>query len=181
MKICPPIPRVIARGFTLMELSVTIMFGLIVASVGLTLINQQARLMSILNEQNFILHEAPMINRTLTSILSKADAIRIHKNFNSARNGNNYVNTNGRTIIVAYRNPDDTTTYGIIDYKANEDILNYYYYDPDDGGIPNKNSYDWTIGKDLTNVRFSLVDGLFQAMLQGPNGETITYTISPDQ
>lgn len=172
------------KGFTLVEMTVVIVIGMALAGAGLMLLNQQLRTVSIFNQQNFILRQAPSINRTLTALLDRADAIRLHNNFSDAIGDQNPVLTDGKTLVAAYRNIDNSVTFGIISEETNSGVtsLNYYFFDPSSSEpTPSVDSPSWVISRDIGSADFSLIEGLFQTTLTGPANEQITYTISPNQ
>lgn len=172
----------VQKGFTLVEMTVVIMFGLALASAGMMLLNQQVNTVRIYNEQDFILKEAPRINNTLTSLLSRADAIRLHENFTDAVQDQNPVIADANVLVAAFREIDNSVTFGIISFEtiAGEDLLNYYFFDPTQTA-PVQGTPSWTISRVVDDANFNLVQGLFQGTLTGPNAEQITYTISPNQ
>ena len=176
------LPKSKKSGFTLVEMTVAIVFGLALSAAGLTLLNQQIRVARTFNQQDFILSEAPQINNSLTALLSKADAIRLHPDFANAVGNTNPLLTGGSTLVAAFRNIDNTTTFGIISLEAvaGGNQLNYYYYDPAQSA-PTQANPSWVISRKVTNANFNLVNGLFVTTLTGPRGEQITYTISPLQ
>jgi prepilin-type N-terminal cleavage/methylation domain-containing protein len=177
-----PRNRFTRSGFTLIEMTVVIVVGMGIASAGMLLLSQQIRVIEILNRQNFILEDAPQINHSITSILSRADAIRLHSSFDDALADSNAVIADGTVLVAAFRNIDETTTFGIISFEENDDDdrLNYYFYDPTEPQ-PTVGNPSWTIARTVAGVNFSTVDGLVQLQLTGPNAEEITYTISPNQ
>ena len=81
------------KAFTLVEMTVVVIFGLAITASGMLLLNQQIQTAQILRDQDFILQEAPKINSTFNSLLGNADAIRLHQNFNDAVNDSNPVLT----------------------------------------------------------------------------------------
>lgn len=174
------------KGFTLIELTVVIVFGIALSSAGMLLLQQQIRTVRRLDVQEFILREAPKINSTLSSLLGQADAIRLHTSFQDAVNDTNPVLSNGTVLVAAYRNIDNSTSFGIISFDTNSNgvnALNYYILDRTSGATTlTQGSPSWTIsGSDLNGASFNLVQGLFQFTLIGPSNEQITYTISPNQ
>lgn len=170
------------KGFTLVEMTVVIVFGMALSSTGLMMLNQQINTVRIFNQQNFILHEAPSINTTMTALLNRADAIRLHDNFADAIADTKPVLADGKTLVAAFRNIDNTVTFGIISLETVSGLtkLNYYFYDPTDTA-PTADTPSWVISRDISDADFNLVQGLFQATFTGPNAEQITYTISPNQ
>ncbi len=176
------IKRAIKKGFTLVEMTVVIVFGLAVAGAGMTLLTQQISIVRILNDQDFILKEAPRINQSLTALLTRADAIRLHQDFSDALADRDPVTANASVLVAAFRNPDDTTNFGIISFEtvSGEERLNYYYFDPT-AASPTQGNPSWSISRKVSDASFALVTGLFQTTLTGPNSESLTYTISPNQ
>lgn len=172
----------IRKGFTLLEMTIVIVFGLAISSAGMILLNQQVGIVRTFNQQNFILKDAPGINHSLTAILSRADAIRLHRTFDQAIRDRNPRTTNCRVLVAAFRNVDNTTSFGIISLEriGGERYLNYYYYDPTEPA-PARTRPSWTISRNVEGADFDLVNGLFRMTLTGPAEETITYTISPNQ
>ena len=169
-------------GFTLIEMTVVIVFGLALSSTGLALLSQQINTVRTYNKQAFILNEAPQINSSLIGLLDRADAIRLHADFDDALGDQNPILTGAKTLVAAYRDVDNTTTFGIISLETVSGVtrLDYYYFDPS-ATAPTQGNPSWTISRAVTDVDFSLVQGLFVNTLTGPDSEKITYTISPNQ
>ena len=172
----------VKSGFTLVEMTVAIIFGLALASTGMLLLRQQINTVQIFNDQDFILKEAPRINNTMSALLGRADAIRLHENFADAIQDQDPVIADGTTLVAAFRNIDGTVTFGIICFEtvAGDNRLNYYYYDTTQPA-PTQGDPSWIISRDIDNADFDLVKGLFKITLTGPSAEQITYTISPNQ
>lgn len=170
------------QGFSLIEMSVVIVVGLMIAGAGLTLMNQQTKFLNVLAEQDFILTEAPQINRAITSIIGRCDAIRLHETFDDAINDQNAVTTGANVLVAAFTNPDGSQFFGLIVLETINGnlMLNYYQYDPG-SALPVEGTPSWTISREIDAASFALVDGLFQVNLTGPNAENLTYTISPSQ
>lgn len=170
------------RGFTLLELTVTIAFGLAIASAGMMMLTQQITVIRILNEQTFLLEDAPRINQSLSSLLGRADAVRVHTSFADALADRNAVTQDGTVLVAAFRDIDETTVFGIITFESDEELgrLSYYIFDPA-GATPVLGTPSWSISRRVSDANFSLVDGLFQIALAGPDNEQLTYTISPNQ
>ncbi|MEM9079744.1 MAG: hypothetical protein AAGC74_03525 [Verrucomicrobiota bacterium] len=170
------------RGFTLLEMTTVILFSMSLSTIGLGLLNQQIQIQSLLQRQEFILEDAPRINHAITSILSRADAIRLHSSYSDAINDTSAVTTNASTLVAAFRDADGDTTFGLIVFEtiAGETQLNYYYFDPA-GTAPAAGDPNWNISRNVTATSFDLIDGVFTTSLTGPNAETISYSSSPNQ
>jgi hypothetical protein len=176
------VPPLVKSGFTLVEMTVVIVFGLALSSAGMLLLNQQISTIRIFNEQDFILKEAPRINSSLTALLGRADAIRLHGSFSDAIQDQDPVLQDATTLVAAFRDVDGSISFGIICFETvgGEERLNYYYFDPTQTP-PSQGTPSWTISRNIDGADFDLVDGLFRATLTGPSAEQITYTVSPNQ
>ena len=84
------------RGFTLPELAIAIGLALAIAAIMMTLLQQQVTFHRIIKTQGFLVDDAPQINNTVTQILSRADAYRIHSNLSDAVAGTNAVTADGK-------------------------------------------------------------------------------------
>ena len=177
------LPNKLKSGFTLVEMTVVIVFGMALATTGLALLNQQINTVRIFNKQDFILSEAPQINNSLVSLLSQAQAIRLHNTFADAINDQNPVLTGGKVLVAAYPDISGSPTFGIINLEdvAGQNHLTYYILDRSQATLPTLGNPSWTISRKLEDVDFNLVQGLFETTLTGPKSERITYTISPNQ
>lgn len=172
------------KGFTLVEMTVVIVFGLAISSVGMLMLSQQLQTVRRLNQQNFILQESPKINTAMSALLGRADAIRLHQSFADAIQDQNPVLDDANVLVAAFRNIDNNTTFGIINFETDpatgNNRLDYYFFDPADTA-PVEGTPSWNISREIADASFALVNGLFQVTLTGPNAEQLTYTISPNQ
>lgn len=168
------------KGFTLPELATAMGLALAIAAIMMTLLQQQVTFHGIIKAQGFLVDDAPQVNNTITQILSRADAYRIHENLSDAVAGANAVTTGGKVLVLGYLNPDGSQDFGIISFETNggEDELAYYTMDPalpfTKAGTP-----DWLISRRVDNANFFIQDGVFRMALTGPAGETITYSGTP--
>ena len=171
------------KGFTLIEMTVVILFGLAISSVGMLMLNQQVRTSQRLRDQDFILIEAPKINSVMSSLLGQADAIRLHTQFSDALTDSNPVLANATVLVAAFNDVNGNIQFGIISFEDNggPKRLNYYLLDRGATVLPTEGSPSWTISRNVENASFDLVNGLFEITLTGPQAETLTYTISPNQ
>jgi hypothetical protein len=168
------------RGFTLVELSTAIGIALTIAAIMMTLLQQQVSFHKIMRAQNFLVEEAPQINNSVTSILNRADAFRIHSNLSEAVADVNAVTSDGNALVVGFLNPDGSREFGILSFEDNsgDPFLGYYAVDPTvpftSAGSPN-----WIVSRQVSDADFFLENGVFRLRLTGPAGETITYTATP--
>ena len=172
-----PPPR---RGFTLPELATAIGLALAIAAIMMTLLQQQVTFHRIVKTQGFLVDDAPQINNTITQILSRADAYRIHSNLSDAVAGTNAITAEGKVLVLGFLNPDGSEDFGIISFESDNgtDALAYYNMDP---AIPftKAGNPDWLISRRVDNAEFFIQDGVFRMQLTGPAGEIVTYSGTP--
>jgi len=146
----------------------------------MSLLQQQVTFQRILRAQSFLVEEAPQVNNTITQILARADAFRIHNNLSDAVSDANAVTTGGKVLVVGFINPDGTRQFGIISFETGggDATLGYYNLDPT---IPftNAGNPDWLISRRVQDADFFVDNGVFRVRLTGPAGETITYAGTP--
>lgn len=170
----------LSQGFTLPELATAILLSLAIAAVMMTLMQQQVSFHRIIRAQSFLVDEAPQVNNTITQILSRADAYRIHDNLSDAVSDANAVTADGKVLVLGYVNADGSRDFGIISFETNsgDAQLAYYAVDPT---VPftNAGNPDWLISRRVQNAKFFIQNGVFRMELTGPAGEMITYSGTP--
>lgn len=168
------------RGFTLPELATAIGISLAIAAMMMTLLQQQVAFHRIVRAQNFLVEEAPIINNSVTSILNRADAFRIHSNLSDAVADVNAVTSDGNVLVVGFLNPDGSREFGILSFEDNsgDPFLGYYSVDPTTP-FTNAGNPDWIVSNQITDADFFVDNGVFRVQLTGPSGESITYTGTP--
>lgn len=177
----PSLPAASRRaGFTLPELAMAILLSLAIAAITMSMIQQQVSFHKILRAQNFLVEEAPVINNSISHILARADAFRIHENLSDAVSDANAVTVNGKVLVVGFSNPDSTQDFGIISFEENsgDPFLGYYSLEAG-SSFPGAGSPDWIISRRVEDAVFFVDNGVFRIQLTGPAGETITYTGTP--
>lgn len=165
----------IRRGFTLVELTVAIMLGMMTGSMVLAMFNQQIAFLSIYKQQNFLAEEAPVISMYVGSLVGKADRFRLHDSLQDA-----LANKNPRgaptdppspVLVLNYQQPDGTAggTTMRAAILAFHDIGSgpalYYYVVPVSGvlGAP-----QWKISSKPSKVDFQMENGVLRMALEGP-------------
>lgn len=173
------LPRRIRRGLTLIELSVTLVMGVMISSMVLALFNQQLAFLSIYNTQNFLADEAPMVSHYVSKIVGRAERFRLHDSVADALSGTNPRLTSSPVALLNFRQPDGTMRASILSFEnRGTGPALYYYIVPTSGpmGTP-----QWYITKKASNVQFTMEEGILRMTLTGPNGESITYSGSMQQ
>lgn len=161
-------------GFTLIEMTIAIMMGLATGAMVIALFNQQLSFLKIFKAQNFLTEESPIISMYVSRLVGKADRFRLHDTVENALAGTNPRLTSSPVVVLNYKQPDGSMRATILSFenRGSGNAL-YYYVVPTNGvlGAP-----QWAVTKTPTNVSFSIVTGVLQMELTGPNGERITYS-----
>ncbi len=168
------------RGFTLPELATAIGIALAIAAIMMTLLQQQITFHRIVKTQGFLVDDAPQINNTITQILARADAFRIHSNLSDAVAGTNAVTADGKVLVLGFLNPDGSEDFGLISFESEngKDALAYYTMNPATPFTKAGNP-DWLISRQVEDAEFFIQNGVFRMQLTGPAGEIVTYSGTP--
>ena len=139
-------------GFTLLELTVAMIVGLMIVTISLTLFTQQLSIYKILRTQNFMIHEAPQINSMLNSIVSRANSLTV---------------VDENQITLTYNNPGDNTATTADITFAN-------------GDLTYKSSVsEWKISTQIQALAFVVDRGVLRTQITGPNDGEIKYSTTP--
>ena len=161
-------------GSTLLEMAVTMMAALAIASASMAILSQQISFTRMMRQQSFLLEEAPMIDSLLSPMLGRVDSYRIYSDVAGAKSGGPGVTSGGHAILLAYRSTINTYSYGIISGETQTDgtmTIGYYY---NNGGWGNKP--DWVLSTRASGVEFFVQDGVLRVRLSGPAGEQVTFS-----
>lgn len=158
-------------GFSLVELSLAMLIGLMVCSMMMTLFMQQLTFLRIVNAQNFIIEEAPIINANVSRIIGQAERFRLHNSLSDAVADTNSVEPGKEASVLAlqFRQPDGEVKVAYLEFKAADKAL-YYYANGKTGATP-----DWSITKQASSIVFFMDSGVLRMRLSGNNSEQITY------
>jgi prepilin-type N-terminal cleavage/methylation domain-containing protein len=168
------------RGFTLIEMSIAMTLALSIGAIMVTLLQQQISFHRIMRAQNFLVQEAPQINNTVSKILNRADAYRLHVDITDAVSDAGAVTAGGKVLVVGFLNPDGTQDFGMVAFETidGKSVLGYYNL-PSTGAFTGAGHPDWIISRRVQNVDFFVEHGVFRLKLFGPAGESITYSGTP--
>lgn len=162
------------RGFTLIELSIVMMMGMLISAMVLALFNMQLKFLDIYKKQNFLASEAPIISMYVSKLVGKADRFRLHDSVADALAGARSRITPSPVAVLNFRQPDGTMRASILSFEnRGTGAALYYYVVPVNGvlGTP-----QWSITNKPTNVQFALEQGVLRMTLTGPAGEQIIYS-----
>lgn len=162
------------RGFTLVELSIGILVGLLVGAMTLTMLNQQLTFLKIFRAQSFLNEEAPIISHHVSKLFINAERFRLHASLEDAISGDDPQLTDSPVVVLNFRQPDGTLRAGILSFedRGDGDAL-YYYVVPLTGVLGDP---EWAITTRPTNVSFFVESGIIRTRLTGPAGEVITFS-----
>ena len=168
-----PLQR-IRRAFTLVEMTVVMMLGLMIGTMTLAIFNQQLAFLRIYRVQSFVTDEAPMISLYMNRLIGKADRYRLHESVEEALTSSNPRTISSPVCVLNFRQPDGSMRASIIAFEDLGDgpALNYYVV-PQSGvlGAP-----QWSITNRCQNVEFYMEQGILRTRLTGPEGEQLIYS-----
>jgi len=166
--------RLKCRGMTLIELTVAMGVGMLVAAMVLALFNQQMAFLRIFGLQNFLNEEAPLVSMHVSRIIGKADRFRLHDNLGDALTNSNPRLENAPVLLMNFRQPDGSMRASILAFETRNGRQALYYHLVPDSGVPP--DPEWFVSDRVSNCRFSLEEGILRMRLTGPSGEQITYS-----
>jgi len=174
MMIPQPARRLKRRGLTLVELTLAMGLGLIIATMLLALFNQQMAFLRIFGAQNFLNEEAPLVSMHVSRLIGKSDRYRLHDDINDALSNNNPRLQDAPVLLMNFRQPDGSMRASILAFETRDDRLALYYHlVPEVGTLPEP---EWFVTDRVTDVRFSIEEGILRMRLTGQGGEQITYS-----
>ena len=168
----PVLPR---TGFTLVEMTIVILVGSIIAMMSLALFNHQLTTYRIINTQNFLIHEAPQIDNSLNRITSRANFFRLYPTLNDAEAGTNATITDAKVIALQFSGIGTTAdSFGVIAFDDATNRLNYSHL----ASMAELAAATpaWSISRQVSDANFFVQDGVLRFQLTGPNGAEIIYS-----
>jgi len=169
-------------GFTLVELTIVILVGSIIAMMSLALFNHQLVTYRIISTQNFLIHEAPQIDNSLNRVTSRANFFRLYPTLNDAQAGTNATITDAQVIALRFSGIGTTaSSFGVISFDSTDDTLTYYHLASmaelaNAGDDDWRKLHSWTISSQVDDASFFVQNGVLRFKLTGPNGAEIIYS-----
>lgn len=170
----PPAAPRRRRGFTLLELSIGLGIGLMVAAMSLALLNQQTAFLRIFRAQDFLTTEAPLVNDYLARVISNADGFRLHASLGDAVSRTSPVLADARAMVLRFKQPDGTVRESILAFHNPGTGAGIYYHLVAANGTVG--APQWAVTKRVADAVFSIEEGILRVRLAGPHGEQITYS-----
>jgi prepilin-type N-terminal cleavage/methylation domain-containing protein len=162
------------RGFTLVELSVAIVMGLMTGAMVMALFNQQLAFLRIYKAQNFLAEDAPIVSMYVSRLVGKAERFRLYDTVADAAAAHNPRLTASPVLKMEFRQPDDTTRASILSFENRGSGLALYVYVVPLSGVPG--TPEWYVTKKPSNVQFVMEEGVLRMILTGSAGEQIIYS-----
>ena len=166
--------RRIRQGYTLVELSLAMAVGTMVAAMGLLLFNQQMAFLRIFKAQDFLTREAPMINNYVARVIGSAEDYRLYSDIDAFKGGSDPVMSGATVLVLRFREANGAMRASILSFEDPGSGLGLYYtMIPDSGTI---SAPDWALSKQPSLVSFAVDQGVLRMIVAGPNGEELTYS-----
>ena len=159
---------------TLIELTVAMMIGGVVAGIMIALFNQQLAFLRIFSIQNFLNEEAPLVNMHVARMVGQADRYRLHDSVADALAGQNQRLDDSPVLLMNFRQPDGGMRASMLAFETrNGRQALYYHLVPESGALDEP---EWFVTDQVADVRFSIEQGVLRMRLTGNSGEQITYS-----
>ena len=162
--------RKMRKAFTLVELTVVMMVGMMIGSMLIAIFNQQLAFLRIYQLQSFVTEEAPMISLYINRLIGKADRFRLHDSISDALSNTDPRITASPVCVLNFRLPDGSMRASILAFE--DGVLNYYVV-PESGVL---GSSEWSITQRAADVQFYMEQGILRTQLTGPQGEQLIYS-----
>lgn len=162
-------------GYTLVELTLAMGIGMMVAGMSLLLFNQQMAFMRIFRAQDFLTREAPLINNYVVRVIGAAEGYRLYTSLEALRSGDAPVLADAKVLVLRFREADGTMRASVLSFEGEGDGRGLYYRVVPPSGVVGTTP-DWALSRQPTNVGFSVEQGVLRMRLDGPNGESLVYS-----
>lgn len=162
------------RGYTLVELTLAMAIGMMVAGMSLTLFNQQMAFLRIFRAQDFLSREAPMINNYVVRVIGAAEGYQLYTDMATLRAGGDPVLDSATVLLLRFKEPDGTERASILSFEDPGTGPGLYYtLVPTSGPVAGP---DWVLSKQPVAVSFAVEQGILRMKLTGPNAEELVYS-----
>lgn len=164
------------RGMTLIEVSLAMTLGLVVAGMLMALVNQQLAFLNIFNRQTFLIDEAPMVSMHVGRMVGKADRFSLHASVADALADRNRRLTSSPVLLMTFQQPDGSVRSSIVCFETRNGVRQLNYYLVPAAGATSLGAPQWSITKKVQNTTFAVQQGVLRMTLTGPAGERIIYS-----
>lgn len=164
----------IKRGFTLLELTLAMLIGMVIGGIVLAMLNQQLAFLRIFRAQSFLSEEAPLISNHVSKLLANAERFRLVGTMAEAMDGVTQTSAESDMLVLNFRQPDGTVRTGILSFETLNNIEGLYYYVVPNAGV--RPAPQWAITTRPADVDFFMQAGIMCCRLTGPAGEQIIFS-----
>lgn len=168
----------IKRGVTLIEMTVTMVLVMLIASTSLVMLNQQTDFYVWLNSQKFLVDDAPATNSLVVRILSQADAFKVHTSQSDALASTGGVTSGGSILVLGFAQPDGSREYGMLEFSkgsgAATGSLTYSVLSQSGSSV----NSSWTVANGIADATFEIENGILLFKMTGPFGAKIQHAAS---
>lgn len=166
--------KVARPGYSLLEMTLAMAIGMMVAGMALMLFNQQMAFLKIFKAQDFLTREAPLINNYVVRVIGAAEGYALYSDKEALTNGSDPVLEDAQVLVLRFRKPDGTERASVLSFENPGSGLGLYYtVVPESGSI---GAPDWALSKQPAGVVFAVEQGVLRMRVTGPNGEELTYS-----
>jgi hypothetical protein len=163
-----------ARGYTLIELTLAMGIGMMVAAMSLLLFNQQMAFLRIFRAQDFLTREAPLINNYVVRVIGSAEGYRLYTDMEALKSGQDPVLSDAKVLVLRFREADGTVRASVLSFEDPGTGKGLYYRVMPLNGVLGEP--DWALSKQPEEVVFGVEQGVLRMRLEGPNGESLIYS-----
>lgn len=162
------------RGYTLVELSLAMGVGVLVAGMSLMLFNQQMTFLRIFRAQDFLTREAPLINNYVVRVIGGAEGYALYEDMDALRNGEGAVLEGATVLVLRYKLAEGGERASILSFEDPGTGPGLYYRLIPESGV--LGGPDLALSKQPELVSFAVEQGVLRMYLTGPNGEELVYS-----
>lgn len=164
------------RGMTLIEVTLAMTLGLVVAGMLMALVGQQIAFLRTFSRQTFLIDEAPMVSMHVGRMAGKADRFSLHASVGDALADRNRRLSSSPVLLMTFQQPDGSIRSSIVSFEARNGRQELNYYLVPASGTASLGTPQWSITRQAQNVAFTVEQGVLRMTLTGPAGERITYS-----
>lgn len=167
--------RLYRRALTLLELCIVLVIGIAISAASLQLLSQSVVFHSLLEQQRFILEEAPAVGEMMSRIMKDCDRYRVYANNADATANTAGVTQGGKAVVLFMSSAG----------SANQELMMLNAADDGKGGTRlevwhfNNGAWEdqaaWVAANGMKNIDFSIQDGVLVTTLTGKNDEQVSY------
>jgi hypothetical protein len=165
-----------ARGYSLVELTLAMGVGMMVALMLMAIFNQQLAFLKIFSAQSFLTTEAPIINNYMSRVLGSAEGYQLYSSVSAFTSSATPVLADAPVLVLKFKEPSGIFRYSVMSFEDPGSGMGrgLYFRHVTSAGV--LGTPEWALTKQPTDVKFSITEGILRARITGPNGEEITYS-----